>query len=286
MSCENVEPENFINDSDYEIEYLNDFIVPEEHIGILQQMGFQGSSISVLRNVDNLDNADYISYVIEGDVQIRADSLSSYLKQNFEGRSLQYRTNVITSSPQTIKVAAIKLYPTSLVTGLQRAIENYNNLNTGLTFELGVLPYNATASQTKRFNMQPPLGFGYPNIKVLKTSSLGAGGLAGFPFPSGQVYDRIYIDVATANFSTDVIEHVLTHELGHCVGLRHTDWFNRSLSNCSGGGSEAVGPGAVHIPGTPAQTGVDLNSIMKACFNGSESGEFTNFDVTALESLF
>ncbi|MEL6590372.1 MAG: M57 family metalloprotease, partial [Bacteroidota bacterium] len=44
------------------------------------------------------------------------------------------------------------------------------------------------------------------------------------------------------------------------------------------------GVGAVHIPGTP--TGFDANSIMLACFNSSEDGEFGPFDRVALEYLY
>ena len=76
----------------------------------------------------------------------------------------------------------------------------------------------------------------------------------------------------------------MTHEIGHCLGLRHTDYFNRSLSCGSGGNEGDGGVGANHIPGTP--TGFDANSIMLACFSSSEDGEFGPFDIKALEYLY
>ena len=82
-------------------------------------------------------------------------------------------------------------------------------------------------------------------------------------------------------------EHVFTHELGHSIGFRHTDFFDRSIS-CGGlfNNEGDAGVGAIHIPGTPATTDVDMNSIMLACFDGSENGEFSDFDIVALEEVY
>lgn len=73
------------------------------------------------------------------------------------------------------------------------------------------------------------------------------------------------------------------HEIGHCIGLRHTDWFSRQ--SCGSNQSEGTaGVGAVLIPGTPS--GYDATSYMRACFSGSETGAFNSNDITALNYLY
>ena len=79
----------------------------------------------------------------------------------------------------------------------------------------------------------------------------------------------------------------MAHEIGHCIGFRHTDWFNRSIS-CGGfPANEGEGSiGAVHIPGTP--TGADLSSFMLSCIPFSQGVDrpFTTADKVALDYLY
>jgi hypothetical protein len=149
---------------------------------------------------------------------------------------------------------------------LDLAITNYNNL--GLTFRM-----QRTSGSSS--------GCG---ATIRARVSGGTGGSAGFP-SGGRPYGTINIGSGLNNFSVDTIEHVITHELGHCVGFRHSDYFNRSISCGTGGNEGGSSVGAIHIPGTPTGASVG-GSIMNSCFRSNESGEFTGSDVTALQTLY
>ncbi len=110
------------------------------------------------------------------------------------------------------------------------------------------------------------------------------GGVAGFP-SGGLPFGSITIGGQLSQYGVDTIEHVITHEIGHTIGFRHSDFYNRAISCGSGGDEGDAGVGAIHIPGTPT-TAVVGGSIMNSCFRAAESGEFTSTDVTALQTLY
>jgi hypothetical protein len=72
--------------------------------------------------------------------------------------------------------------------------------------------------------------------------------------------------------------------MGHCIGFRHTDYFDRSYS-CGGAADNEGdgGVGAIHIPGTP--TGASARSWMLACSDGTDR-PFNADDKVALAYVY
>jgi hypothetical protein len=178
----------------------------------------------------------------------------------------QYRTTNLVSGKTKICVNPTSTFNsyTKLSQGLDQAIANYNALPLSFKFARG-----------------PTTGCS-ANITAATTS--GAGGSAGFP-SGGNPYGTINIGTGTTSYSLDVNEHVITHELGHTIGFRHSDYYNRSISCGTGGNEGSAGVGAIQISGTPSTATVG-GSIMNSCFRTTENGEFTSSDATALNTLY
>jgi hypothetical protein len=207
------------------------------------------------------------SFLIEGDILLDKDQLESMSSANVTDK--QYRTFNLVSSPRTVNVIGFTSGSSQGLTSkqrtaLQRAINNYNSLNIGLNFTLTF-----------------GTNYGPYDIVVYQNSNGQAGGVAGFP-NGGDPYKFVQIFSGMENYSTSTNQHVITHEIGHSVGLRHTDWFSRQ--SCGQSGESRGSDGAVHIPGTP--TGYDSNSLMLACFGANENGDFGYNDEVALEYLY
>lgn len=206
------------------------------------------------------------SFLIEGDILIDEEQLESMSSANITDK--QYRTYNLVSSPRNVNVIGYtggsQALSSKQRTALQRAINNYNYLNIGLNFTLTF-----------------GTNYGPYDIVVYQNPNGEAGGVAGFP-SGGDPYKYVQIYSGMENYSTATNEHVITHEIGHSVGLRHTDWYSRQ--SCGQSGESSGSDGAVHIPGTP--TGFDSNSIMLACFSANESGNFGYYDEVALEYLY
>ncbi|HEX8699820.1 MAG TPA: zinc-dependent metalloprotease [Myxococcaceae bacterium] len=229
----------------------------EEIVSNLIEAGFPQSDIQLF------DDKVYTGF----DTHVDLAASREMLEQG-KGTQEQYRTTNLVGTG----VSKICIIPTSqfngysrLSAGLDLAIANYNSMGLRITFARGSAADCDATISAKTMN--------------------GTGGSAGFP-SGGKPYGTINIGTGLQNYSDDVNEHVITHELGHCIGFRHTDYYDRSIS-CGGSATNegASSVGAIHIPGTPTDARVG-GSVMNSCFRSSESGEWSSSDKTALNALY
>lgn len=228
----------------------------QEIIDNLVQAGFPANDIMVVGGV-----------VYTGrDAAVSLQASREMLEVDASASHEQYRTtNLVSRNLRTICVNGAA-FTGRLSQGLDMAIANYNAL--ALTFRM-----QRTSGSTTGCNA----------VITARTTS-GTGGSSGFP-SGGLPFNTINIGTGVATLNVNTVEHVITHELGHTVGFRHSDFFNRSIS-CGTGGNEGAGSvGAILIPGTPSGATVG-GSIMNSCFRTVETGEFTSSDITALTTLY
>jgi len=180
----------------------------------------------------------------------------------------QYRTtNLLAASITNICVNG-SAFTGTFSTALDGAISNYNAL--GLQFHMT----RTTGSTTGC------------SATIAARTTTGTGGVSGFP-SGGLPFNAINIGTGLATgFAVATVRHVIMHELGHTIGFRHSDFFNRAIS-CGGSASNegSAGVGAILITGTPSGATVG-GSVMNSCFRTTESGQFTSTDITALNALY
>ncbi|MBL6444893.1 protease B [Fulvivirga sp. 29W222] len=242
--------------------------VPEEVLSKLTQLGFSIDGVSRFED----------GYLVENDIYLTAEDL----ERMSPGKDIpvveQYSTDYLVNGPRVINVympTGNKGFSSGEQAGLDEAIRRYNAENLTLSFQRVSTSGNADIVFER-------LSKGDERRGVL--------GSAGFPTASGDPYGTIKMSgilESTYGLSVDGIATIMAHEMGHCIGFRHTDYFNRSIS-CGGSAYNEgdAGIGANHIPGTP--TGADLagnGSWMLSCTDGS-SRPFTNADKTALDYLY
>ena len=205
------------------------------------------------------------NYLIEGDILLTKSQLQEMSGQSPSNNFIvadeeHYRTYNLVTVPQSgARVITVRLgagFPAHYSTALDNALARYNSYGLRITFQ--------------RVSTGGDIVINGAN---LGTSGGGCilGQAAGFP-SGGNPAPGFTLSTSSCAITylgtVDKADEVIAHEIGHCIGFRHTDYKRRN--SCGPGAGESAGSiGAVHIPGTPTSVSGSYNSWMMACVNGS-----------------
>ena len=232
--------------------------VPGDVLDRLADLGFNTTEVVKVED----------GFVVEKDILMTYDEIMGMQSPLTVVDEHYHTTNLVTGTPRTITVRC-SITSTKFQDALDEAISRYNAENLDLTFQKVSSGGDIVISASPWY---------YALFGIL--------GSAGFPTAGGDPHNSILM--TTSYYSSAPVNGVATvmaHEMGHCIGFRHTDYMDRSYS-CGGAADNEGdgGVGAIHIPGTP--TGPSANSWMLACGSASGNRPFTAEDKTALSTLY
>lgn len=252
----------FLNSCQEDNSAASEKLVSQEVLDQIWNLGFSNKDVQKIEE-GYLVEGDII--LTEADLQNHADPITLRIAE-----TEQYRTNnLVTGGAQTITVS---IDPKLTVLAgysdaLNIALGHYNAAGTYFTF-------------TRVSGSGGDIHFKKQGGNFLASAGFPSGGN---PYPLIKMNSTLIGSDNTTTFK-NFCASIMEHEMGHCVGFRHTDWMDRSYS-CGTGGSEGAGSvGAIHVPGTPS--GPDSGSCFLACFYMNENRPLNNNDRAALNYLY
>ena len=250
---------------------------PDEGVAVVHKI-ISNDSLSVytnfLKNVAGFSSETIVfnnkqrAFIIDGDMWTSLDDVrrryAMYLSN--KGAKVRQWRHIYTVDQEVVK--QVKIYiengiPNQWVDAVNSAIEYWNNVpNTQLQFKL-TTEQSLAQIRITTYNDNPNT-FAAADLPI-------SNGTPGFLLRINMDSYSFYSGNAT------LLRNIITHELGHNVGLRHTDAYYDIASNAD------YDQSAVFIPGTP-QPGQDPNSIMNRV--AADTRFITAGDVAAIRAVY
>lgn len=247
--------------------------VSEETLAKLKTLGYNTDNFEVHKLNGKL--------IVENDILLKLDELDEMVEASKVPVVEHFRTQeLVTPRSRAIKIFIDESFGSKrqkYIDAARIAVNRYNAENLTLTFLLE--------------NDNSNLGSGAFRIKITASPDEyyqeGILGSAGFPTSNGDPHNEIEM---TREFYDNVqningLATTMAHEIGHCIGFRHTDLAWRWTS-CGSFNGWPIEPDGIHIPGTPKEDDGDINSWMMACGGVEVNRPFTASDVKALNYLY
>jgi len=178
----------------------------------------------------------------------------------------------------------------------QYGAQNYLGINTNVTLRVDPsmnVYANEINSAIAQWNNVPNCrvkffiynGTGSYNVSI-SNNNLGSGvcGMSYFPM-NGQPGSNVFINIGVvASLPSSQIQSVIIHELGHAIGLRHTNWIDNQEPGSGVAADNGAKFYATNILGTP--TGNDPASIMNGATCGAAATVLSAYDKIAVQFIY
>ncbi|TWI91182.1 dual-action HEIGH metallo-peptidase [Chitinophaga japonensis] len=224
----------------------------------IHQLGFDTTGA---RNYDSL-------FIVEGDIPMAKSFLDTVKLSSSDKNGRHAYTNTLLNM-NNIRIFLSETFwgNSTYYQGILRAVQEWNGVtNSSLNFH--TISHADAGYNWEIINATLPGGIlalnDYPGLPDIN-------GVPGYNI----LVDMDYIN--SLNLTYRQISWIIAHEIGHMVGLRHSDWDLRG----EGTGVE----GANYFPNIPVE---DYSSLMRAIFDINNDGSvlFSSYDRTAISTLY
>ncbi|MEZ2441117.1 M57 family metalloprotease [Chitinophaga sp. RCC_12] len=207
-------------------------------------------------------------YVVEDDIFLSEADLNqtaSSIGLKIAGNELYKTSSLVTGLPRVITINASAL-PSYYKDAVDRANRRFNSLNLRIKFwrvqangDITITPENLGATRKAR--------------------------IYGFPDSNGNPADSIKLNTQLLGSNPDLgyLVTLITHEIGHAIGFRHTKYLNGMAGCVFDTASSNGSAGAISVSGTPSTT--NALSWMLACNSGYDR-PFNANDTIALNRIY
>ena len=219
--------------------------------------------------------ADKKSFVVADDALISLEDAqarfpdSAHVRPGTSGSQQRvYTYTVARANASSISFYADASVPAEWLAALDQAITNWNSTNSLISMKRVTATTTTTASGPGKGKKNTTNTTSAPSYNVLVTTmydnATSTVAQAYYPSYTGSAGFKVTINTYYNYLSSSYKIFAMTHELGHTIGLTHTDQTYGNL-----------------IPGTPS---TDPNSVMNS-FVLPWAG-FTNYDVIAVNTVY